>query len=75
MQETKVLRKQKSRVTTQETSQTTVSAEIDKVIIGSIAAFAGLIGIWSVACLASAMFQAGGPLGLIAGWFRAVSGM
>ncbi len=67
--------KLRSQVQVQDKSETTVSAEIDKVIIGTIAAFAGLIGVWSVACLASAMFQAGGPLQLIGGWFRAVSGM
>ncbi len=67
--------KLRSQVQVQDKSETTVSAEIDKVIIGTIAAFAGLIGVWSVACLVSAMFQAGGPLQLIGGWFRAVSGM
>ena len=59
----------------QDKSETTVSAEVDKVIIGTVVAFAGIIGLWSVACLGSAMFQAGGPLQLMAGWFRAVSGM
>jgi len=75
MQETTALSRQKSKTTTQENTKTTVSSEVDKVIVGTIAAFAGLIGVWSVACLASAMFQAGGPLQLIGGWFRAVSGM
>jgi len=65
----------RSKTGAQDISKTTVSAEIDKVIIGSIAAFAGVVGIWSVACLVSAMYQAGGPLQLIGGWFRAVSGM
>jgi len=67
--------KLRSQADVQDKTETTVSAEVDKVIIGSIAAFAGLIGVWSVACLVSAMFQAGGPLQLIGGWFRAVSGM
>jgi len=67
--------KTRSQVKTQDKSNTTVSAEIDKVIIGSIAAFAGIIGLWSIACLGSALFQAGGPLQLAAGWFKAVSGM
>jgi len=75
MQETTALSRQKSKTTTRENTKTTVSAEVDKVIIGSIAAFAGLIGIWSLACIGSAMFQAGGPLQLIGGWFKAVSGM
>lgn len=71
----RVLSKQQTKTTVQENSKTTVSKEVDKVIIGSIAAFAGLVGLWSLACLASAMFQAGGPLQLVGGWFKAVSGM
>jgi len=67
--------KLRSQTGAQDKSGTTVSAEVDKVIIGSIAAFTGVIGLWSVACLVSAMYQAGGPLGLVVGWFRAVSGM
>ena len=67
--------KQQSRSRIQENTQTTVSAEIDKVIIGSIAAFAGVVGLWSVACFLSAMFQAGGPLQLAGGYFKALAGM
>jgi len=67
--------KLKSQVSVQDKSKTSVSAEVDKVIIGSIAAFTGIIGLWSVACLMSALFQAGGPLGLAAGYFRALTGM
>jgi len=67
--------KSRSQVKVQDKSKTTVSAEVDKVIIGSIAAFTGIVGLWSVACLASAMFQAGGPLQLVAGYFRALAGM
>ena len=74
MQET-VLSKQQTKSTVQQDTKTTVSTEIDKVVIGSIAAFAGVVGLWSVACLVSAMFQAGGPLQLVGGWFKAVSGM
>lgn len=69
------LTKQKIETQAQEDTRVTVSGEIDKVIIGSIAAFAGLVGIWSVACFASAMFQAGGPFQLIKGWLSALSGM
>ncbi len=74
MQET-VLSKQQTKTTVQQDTKTTVSTEVDKVVIGSIAAFAGVVGLWSVACLVSAMFQAGGPLQLVGGWFKAVSGM
>ena len=75
MQDTVRSSKLKSKTTVTDNTGTTVSTEIDKIIIGSIAAFSGLVGLWSVACLASAMFQAGGPLQLIGGWFKAVSGM
>ena len=71
----RVLTKQKSQSTVQERSQTSVSAEIDKVLIISVAAFTGIVGLWVAACLVSAMYQAGGPLQLIGGWFRALSGM
>ena len=70
-----VMTKQQTKSTVQQDTKTSVSTEVDKVIIGSIAAFAGLVGLWSIACLASAMFQAGGPLALAGGWFKAVSGM
>ena len=75
MSQDSVLIKQKSKTTVQENTNTSVSTEVDKVIIGTIAAFAGLIGVWSLACIVSAMYQAGGPLQLIGGWFKAISGM
>jgi hypothetical protein len=61
----------------QENSQADASTEVvvDKLVIRSVAAFAGLVGLWAFACLGSAMYQAGGPIQLIRGWFRAVSGM
>ena len=75
MAQDSVLSKQKSRTTVQENTNTSVSTEVDKVIIVTIAAFAGLIGVWSLACIVSAMYQAGGPFQLIGGWFKAISGM
>ncbi len=70
-----ILTKQQSQAAIQATTKTTVSAEVDKVIIVSVAAFTGLVGLWSVACLMSAMFQAGGPLQLAGGYFKALAGM
>ncbi len=71
----RILTKQQSQDRVQDRSQVSVSAEVDKVIIGSVAAFTGIVGLWVIACLVSAMYQAGGPLQLIGGWFKAVSGM
>ena len=45
------LTKLRTQTKVQDKSKTTVSAEVDKVIIGSIAAFTGVVGLWSVACL------------------------
>lgn len=70
-----LLTKQQTRDSVQDKTKTTVSTEVDKVILGSIAAFTGIVGLWSVACLMSAMFQAGGPLQLAAGYFKALAGM
>ena len=67
--------KLQSQTGAQDKSETTVSEEVDKVIIGTVIAFTGVIGVWSVACLVSAMFQAGGPLQLIGGYFKALAGM
>ncbi len=71
----RILTKQQSQGRVQDRSKTTVSAEIDKVVIGTVAAFTGIVGLWVVACLGVAMYQAGGPLQLIAGWFKAISGL
>ncbi len=71
----RILTKQQSQGRVQDKSQTTVSAEVDKVIIGSVAAFTGIVGLWVVACLGTAMYQAGGPFQLIGAWFKAVTGL
>ncbi|AGF78754.1 hypothetical protein UWK_02213 [Desulfocapsa sulfexigens DSM 10523] len=69
------LTKQKGQARTHEQTTTSASAEIDKVILGSVAAFTGVVALWSVACLMSAMFQAGGPLQLVGSYFKALAGM
>ena len=52
-----------------------VEAEVNKVAAGAISAFGAVIGLWSLACLVSAMVQAGGPAQLAGSWFKAVLGM
>lgn len=36
---------------------------------------AGLIGVFSIACLIGGALTAGGPVGLAQGWFSAISGL
>lgn len=52
-----------------------VEAEVNNVAVGAISAFGVIIGLWSAACLISAMVQAGGPIQLVGAWFKAVGGM
>ncbi len=69
-----VLVKEKSGSRASVDSKTTVSAEVDKVIIGSYIVLASVVGLWVVACLVSAMIQAGGPIQLLIGYFQALAG-
>jgi len=62
----------KSSTTVHEIEQT--SSELYKVGAYITAAFAGLVGIWGVVCLASAMVSTGGPVDLIKSLFGAMSG-
>lgn len=67
--------KQQSTIKTEVSSKSSVSTEIDKLILGSIAAFTGIVALWSVAALMIAMFQAGGPFHLAGSYFKALAGM
>ena len=70
---TMVAEQNKSGVQVDEISS--AEAAVYRVVIRTVAAFAGLIGVWAFARLGSAMYQAGGPVQLVRGWFRAVTGM
>ena len=47
---------------------------LSKVTITAMGAVSGLIGLWAVACILSAMVS-NGPVGLISGFISAVTGM
>lgn len=67
--------KEMNKATTQQGVEASVSEEVDKVVVASIYTVAGIAGLWSVACMVSALVQAGGPVQLAAGWVKAVSGV
>ena len=52
-----------------------VAKEIDKVIIGTIGVVGVTIALWSIACIVSAYFHAGGIIPLALGWLGAVAGI
>ncbi len=63
----------KSQTNTKETSKAADSVSRGSIITMGVAS--ALVGLWAVACLASAMFGSGSPIELIKGWFSAVSGV
>lgn len=65
--------KQKTRIETQ--TRTDVTTEVSKIGIITVAAFGGLVALWSVALLVGGMIASGGPLAFVGDWFKAVSGM
>jgi len=43
--------------------------------LATLALVAGAIGVWAATALVGGMLAGGGPVGLVAGWFRAVFGI
>lgn len=64
-----------TKTRTKAAAHTAAQAEISGKVIATMAAPAALIGLWSVACLVSAVIQSGGPLALVTAWFQAVAGI
>lgn len=50
------------------------SSELHKVGMYTTAAFAAVIGIWSIICLSSALVSTGGPVALVKSLFGAMFG-
>jgi len=71
MEET-TLTKQATQATTTDSAH--ASGELYKVGVVTTATLAGGIGVWSVVCLASALFTEGGPVALIQSLFKAITG-
>lgn len=66
------LTKQATQAGTAESTNATT--EVYKVGVVTTATLAGAIGLWSVVCLASALFTDGGPVALIQSLFKAITG-
>lgn len=62
------------RTKTRTQENTALNQKVSGGALAALAAPSALIGLWSVACLVSAMASAGGPLGLARAWFQAVTG-
>ena len=64
----------KSRTQSKASSQSAVDS-LSRGSIITMGIVSSLVGVWALACLASAMFGSGGPVALIKSWFSAVAGM
>lgn len=63
-----------TKTRTRARAHTAEKSEISKKALTAMAVPSALAGIWSVACLVSAMVSSGGPLGLVKEWVQAVAG-
>ncbi len=59
---------------TQTGADTDSSTEISKVAVVAFALTAGLIGLWSVACIISGIVNGGGPVPLMSNLFHTIFG-
>jgi hypothetical protein len=57
------------------TTKLTVREKLNAAIIASAFAGTAIIGLWSLAALVGGMIAAGGPLGLVKGYFLALTGL
>ncbi len=65
----------KQAIGTDEAAESThASGELYKVGVVTTATLAGAIGLWSVVCLASALFTEGGPVALVQNLVKAITG-
>ncbi|MGV1099314.1 hypothetical protein ACUUL3_07875 [Thiovibrio sp. JS02] len=61
----------KTKTRTQAKAHSAVDTQVARNFLGTVGVASAVIGLWSVACLVSAMVS-NGPLALVQGWFQAV---
>ncbi len=65
----------KTQVRTGTRENASVSDEISKAGVYTLAAASAAIGVWGLACFVGGLIASGGPLAFVGSWFSAVSGM
>ena len=65
----------RTRTNTAATTTLTTSDKVNGAIIASAFAGTAIIGLWSLAALVGGLIAAGGPLGLVKGYFSALAGI
>jgi len=64
-----------AKTRTNEQTAVFVQAEISRGAVATMGVTGAVVGLWSFACLASALVVTGGPISLAQSWFGAVIGM
>jgi len=64
-----------SRTSEQQKTGEHLCTEIDRLAFHTLAISAGIVGAWTLARIAGALFVGGGPMALARGWWQAVTGM
>lgn len=54
--------------------RTDSAAEVSKISITVVGAFATIVGLWSLACIVGGIMSSGGVGELVSAWFSAVTG-
>ena len=67
--------KVEQRVESGAATRSDATTEISKIGVITVAAFAAVVGVWSVALVVGGMAASGGPLAFVADWFKAVTTM
>ncbi len=75
MRATETIKTQAGTRTHSAAASLSADEKINGAIIASAFAGAALIGLWSLAALIGGLIAAGGPFGLIKGYFQALAGM
>jgi len=70
--ENTAITRQQVKATAHESAST--DSELYKLGTYITAAFAGIIGVWSLICLWSSLISDGGPVALVKGMFSAITG-
>ncbi len=65
----------KTQVRTGTRENVSVSDEISKAGVYTLAVASAAIGVWGLACFVGGLIASGGPLAFVGSWFSAVSGM
>ena len=64
-----------TRTQVQTGENVSVTSEVSKAGVYTVAIVSAMVGLWGFACFAGGMVASGGPLSFVGNWFKAVAGL